>query len=140
MRMRQLGALATLALFGCASVSVTKVTPSNTACTDGFRYYLPRPYVVLKQAAPIAGDQFIIAGKITTDGNIVIKAADIPEDLQYHFPGAQRRATVGEPGGAREATAAPDDYVISRAKRRSPAFLDACNLRPTRRPRPKRAP
>jgi hypothetical protein len=111
MRMRHLGALATLALFGCASVSVTKVTPNNTACMDGFRYYLPRPYVVLKQAAPIAGDQFIIAGRINEAGNIVVKAADIPEDLQYHFPGARRPVISGEPGAPRETTAA-DDYVI----------------------------
>jgi hypothetical protein len=75
-----------LAIAGCAGVSVTKVSKDNAECLDGFRYYLPRPYVLLKKPAPIAGDQFVVAGTIDSRGYLVVNTADLPDHVKYHFP------------------------------------------------------
>ena len=76
--------LGALAFVGCASVKVRKVpTPTQySVWTDqmqakadkmeGFRFYLPRPFVSVTEPFPIRADTFIADGHVSADGKYVI--------------------------------------------------------------------
>lgn len=118
----------------CASVEVVKVphAPSyvlDDACDGekdgllcwnemreradsikGARYYLPRPYVVVKQEFPVGGGSAFVSGKVDGQGKVLsIDPATIPKALQEFFPagklGAEKVKAPGEipaaGGGAR---------------------------------------
>lgn len=75
----------TVVLAGCASVSVVKVDESNDKKVKGFRYYLPRPYVVVKKEFPVAGDDFLVYGELTGSKSVRIAVRDIPGPLRNYW-------------------------------------------------------
>src|SRR5687768_1732505 len=86
-RLPIVGAVALAPFLGaaCADVTVRKVTRENTHGVDGFRYYLPRPYLALKAPMPVAGDEFVVNGTLGPDGSVSIPRVSLPEHLRYHF-------------------------------------------------------
>jgi len=83
------------ATIGCAEVKIRKIPASvnyqdwrngDQARADnipGFRYYLPRPYVAVKQEFPVAGDDFLVAGTIGNNGEVVsVSSASIPQSIR----------------------------------------------------------
>jgi len=78
------GLLAVLLATGCADVVVRRVTPENDGGLDGFRYYLPRPYLALQKEMAVAGDEFVVVGEIGSNG-VTIPATSLPDPLRYHF-------------------------------------------------------
>jgi hypothetical protein len=85
---------AILALGGCADVEVHKIAPGgNGDCVKGFRYYLPRPYVLVKRP--------ILLGATTR------LAILRPEQIPQHPPQAAGplSADTGAAGGPASADA-----------------------------------
>lgn len=76
--------LALLVQAGCARVTVKKVpTPTQYGhWTDkmqrkadkmeGIRFYLPRPFVQVRQSFPIRTENYLVSGKVSPDGKYVI--------------------------------------------------------------------
>jgi hypothetical protein len=59
-----------LAVVGCASLTIKRVKPDDYT-TEGVRFYLPRPYVVVKQPFPVAGQDFLTTGTLQGDDRLV---------------------------------------------------------------------
>lgn len=72
---------------GCAKVKVRKV-PTPTQYTrwsddmqeqadkmEGFRFYLPRPFIQVRQSFPIRTETYLVHGKASADGRYVIVGA-----------------------------------------------------------------
>ncbi|MBL7645754.1 MAG: hypothetical protein JNK74_06120 [Candidatus Hydrogenedentes bacterium] len=72
-------------LAGCASFNVRKI-PNESQYSDaywndkkqqqadrinGFRYYLPRPYVAVKQEFPVSGGEFFVTGTVSSDDELI---------------------------------------------------------------------
>ena len=70
---------------GCSRVVVRKI-PKNCNQGDkikGFRYYLPRPYLVVKKSFPVAGGEYIVSGQVQEDGSVKIEDTSvIPKELR----------------------------------------------------------
>lgn len=92
---------------GCASVKVQKIPyppdyyevtqnssdPQKTAWNQkqeeadkikGVRYYLPRPYMAVKQEYPISGATFIVSGTVK-DNSITIDKENVPDEYKHLF-------------------------------------------------------
>lgn len=69
-------ALASLA--GCASVDVTRISDTNRNTAKGFRYYMPRPYLVVKQPFTVAGQEYITQGTLNPDNSVAIDPGALP--------------------------------------------------------------
>jgi hypothetical protein len=92
-------------------VSVRKVTPANTHQVDGFRYYLPRPYLALKVPMPVAGDEFVVSATLGPDGAVSIPRASLPAHLQYHFREGVEASAVSVPQSELSDGALADGFV-----------------------------
>jgi hypothetical protein len=81
-------AAASVALIGgCAEVKVMRVKADNYD-KPGFRYYLPRPYVAVKQPYVVAGDDFFVQGMVDETNNVVLaNTAGLPEPIRRRFGG-----------------------------------------------------
>jgi hypothetical protein len=67
-------------------VKVTRINDTNRDSAEGFRFYLPRPYVVVKEPFFVAGSEVIVAG-VVRDGQIVeIDARGLDPAFQQMFP------------------------------------------------------
>ncbi len=73
-----LGCVALMVL-GCADVNVTRITDRNRDCTQGFRYYLPRPFVSVKRSMPVGGDSVLVTGYVYTanDGKQYVSVSPV---------------------------------------------------------------
>jgi hypothetical protein len=93
-----LAIVASLLLGGCARIAINKVpVPDETgewgvgdkkraAKMEGLRFYRPRPYLAVKKAFPVGGDDFFVVGKVDDAGALVtVDAKSIPPDLSSHF-------------------------------------------------------
>ncbi|MBI2425330.1 MAG: hypothetical protein HYV27_21065 [Candidatus Hydrogenedentes bacterium] len=72
--------LATVAS-GCATVDVHRVK-SDDFVTEGFRYYLPRPYVAVKKPFPVAYYEGFVTGTIEED-KIRLKPSTVNEKIAH---------------------------------------------------------
>lgn len=53
----------------------------------GVRYYLPRPYVLVKQEFPVRGATFFVSGKINKKSDVIsIDIGDVPLEYRKYFP------------------------------------------------------
>jgi hypothetical protein len=78
-------ACALLLCTACGSVTVRKVTDTDTK-TKGFRYYLPRPYVVVNKPFAVAGDDFFAFGDVSSDGKVIsLTATGLPDPIKHKF-------------------------------------------------------
>ena len=115
-----LGALV-LATSTCADVSVRHVA-STDFTTEGARYYLPRPYLAVKEPFPVGGEDFLTTGTLQDDRLVHIDLpAGLPAPVLRFFnandprvglvaPGLvmQRRGRNAKPSGLSKQAAAPD--------------------------------
>jgi hypothetical protein len=115
-----LGALV-LATATCADVSVRHVA-STDFTTEGARYYLPRPYLAVKEPFPVGGEDFLTTGTLQGDRLLHIDLpAGLPAPVLRFFkandprvglvaPGLvmQRRGRTAKPPGLSKQAAAPD--------------------------------
>lgn len=81
-------------LWGCASIEVRKIRSSSdysdwdkdmqqqADAVKGFRYYLPRPFVVVKKEFPVSGTTHLVYGQVTADGRSVILLSNDHEKLK----------------------------------------------------------
>lgn len=119
---------------GCAAIKVRKI-PHPTSyslaadCTEnvlepcwnelqtrgdaieGARYYLPRPWVVVKQEFPVGGGTHYVSGRIDKDGRIV-EIDSIPEALKGILP-EDGSIGLSEIREGRDEPAAPDEPQLS---------------------------
>src|SRR5262245_15238842 len=104
--------LVALGFVACASVTVEKIPDPGTymlqeTCQKssgkqcptrneiqiqadaikGIRYYLPRPYILVKKEFPVDGGTFFLKGTLDANKNLKLQAG-IPEPLIRFFPGA----------------------------------------------------
>lgn len=56
---------------GCADVVVRKVPADGGDNIRGYRYYLPRPYVVVKKEFPVVGEEYFVTGTIDENGDLI---------------------------------------------------------------------
>jgi hypothetical protein len=109
---------------GCAGLSARKVPyppayQGATAPTEwdriqekadalkGFRYYLPRPFIALKQEIAVDGASYFVTGTLSDDETMITGIEGIPSDLAPFFPnnststrGIRRdESAVASPGG-----------------------------------------
>ncbi|MEM9166794.1 MAG: hypothetical protein AAGB48_07185 [Planctomycetota bacterium] len=78
-----LAALACVGIAGCASIEVRRVKDDKDGDkVDGFRYYLPRPYVSVKKPFPVGGSDSFVTGTIQGDA-VVVDAALLPAFMQH---------------------------------------------------------
>jgi hypothetical protein len=80
--------LTVVVFVGCASVSIKKIcTDDDDKKADGFRFYRPRPYLVIHQPTPVGGGDFIVSGDVESSGNVVsIEPQTLPPLLRDYFP------------------------------------------------------
>jgi hypothetical protein len=71
-----------LVLAGCASVDVVRVNDKNRDSVKGFRYYLPRPYVVVKNAYPVAGADYLVPAIVQQDGRFQVEEKFLSPDIK----------------------------------------------------------
>lgn len=68
--------VAVLMCAGCASVNVTKVTPSTgiavAGAAEGIRYYMPRPYISVHEPFIVASEVHLANGEVSPDGQYVL--------------------------------------------------------------------
>jgi hypothetical protein len=129
-------ALVACLVFACAcssSVDVVRVKP-NDYQTKGFRYYLPRPYIVVKKDFPLGGEACFVRGKLDGDRITEIDATAVPASIRrllgwegvergqigvgritMFIPAAAAAAPQTEPSGAGLASAASSVTNISPA-------------------------
>lgn len=140
------GSILMIGLMGCASVTVRKIPDQgaydlsttcdgkpNSPCRNelqrqadgikGVRYYLPRPYVLVKKEFPIAGGTFFLKGRVDDQLKLLLDG-DLPIDLKGVLPDThipldkakvafdstnpalvQKQAAVGKAAGAAAAPA-----------------------------------
>lgn len=114
-------ALASLA--GCASVDVTRISDANRDTAKGFRYYMPRPYLVVKQPFTVAGQEYLALGTLNGDNSVEIAPASLPASVRdamgHSGPGVIRidrtriaasdavRASLAEPQSAADPAEKP---------------------------------
>lgn len=65
-------------LAGCASVDVTRISDANRNTAKGFRYYMPRPYLVVKQPFTVGGQEFFVPGTLNADNSVELDPAAMP--------------------------------------------------------------
>jgi hypothetical protein len=80
---------------GCAHVEVVPITDHNRGTQEGFRYYLPRPYLAVKKPFPVAGDEFFIQGIIKDDKVIAVDTSSLPPALRDYFPSGEGESFIG---------------------------------------------
>jgi len=76
--------LAVCLVFACAcssSVDVVRVKP-NDYQTKGFRYYLPRPYFVVKKGFLVGGEACFVRGKLVDDRITEIDTTGVPPSIR----------------------------------------------------------
>ncbi|MBQ0944322.1 hypothetical protein KAK07_13355 [Ideonella sp. 4Y16] len=64
-------AVSVLALAGCASVSVVRVTEGSQQ-PEGLPFYLPRPYVQVYEPFVIGSKPYLVSGKLSPDGKYLL--------------------------------------------------------------------
>jgi hypothetical protein len=70
---------------GCASVDVTRVRDADYE-THGFRFYRPRPYVVVNKSFPVAGDDFFLYGTVDAKNRVIaVDASMLPDPIKSSF-------------------------------------------------------
>lgn len=112
----------TLSLAGCADVSVNKIpTPTQyVVWTDemqreadsmeGFRYYLPRPFLNVFESFPVRADIYIADGIVSPDGKyVIIKSVRANSGLVPYMAGAVNAQVPNRIIGM------PDDALVSDA-------------------------
>lgn len=101
-----LAALVSVALVvACSSIRVKRVGPNDYE-TEGFRYYLPRPYVVVKKPFLVGGDVVFVEGTVE-DGRVVgVKTGGLPLPVRRHFAAEDKKSVVVQPTLPSRATAA----------------------------------
>lgn len=75
-------------LVGCASVEVTRISHDNWKSVKGFRYYLPRPYVVVKDAYPVAGADYLVPAVVQPDGRFKVVAESLSPEVRADLAAA----------------------------------------------------
>src|SRR5947199_565066 len=79
-----LGLGAAALVLSCADVTVRK--DDGQSNLDGFRYYLPRPFIVVKKEMPVGGGEVVLTGKQDQNlATIVIPYGALPKDLAPFF-------------------------------------------------------
>ena len=92
-----LGALV-LATATCADVSVRHVA-STDFTTEGARYYLPRPYLAVKEPFPVGGEDFLTTGTLQDDWLVHIDLpAGLPAPVLRFFKADDPRVGLVAPG------------------------------------------
>jgi hypothetical protein len=100
-----------LALAGCAQMNVTKVNPAEHAAdadehVKGFRYYLSRPYVVVKQPIPVSTEVSLLVLKAADFDNVgkEVYGAALKSGIQSQQTVSRVNPNTGvlEPVGAAE--------------------------------------
>jgi hypothetical protein len=82
--------LFSIVIAGCATVEVKRVRDDDYT-TSGFRFYRPRPYIVMNKSFPIIGDDFFIYGAVdATNRVVVVDASHLPDPLKSQFIGISR--------------------------------------------------
>lgn len=98
-RLKQLGLWAlVLATATCADVSVRHVA-STDFTTEGARYYLPRPYLAVKEPFPVGGEDFLTTGTLQDDWLVHIDLpAGLPGPVRRFFKADDPRVGLVAPG------------------------------------------
>lgn len=118
-----------LALSGCASVKIVKVTDNSTQ-PEGVPFYMPRPYVQVYEPFVVSSEVFLASGELTPDGMYLLidtinnnklrslLASDTSQERQARVPAAKVRVarttpeavlTGGAQSGSAEGSVAGDD-------------------------------
>ena len=85
----------------CASITVRKVPSHENAFLqtseekkaafqeaekmEGVRYYLPRPYIAVKQPFPVGGQDFYITGRVEKGELLSLDPTQLPEEIKSYF-------------------------------------------------------
>lgn len=64
---------------------------------EGARFYLPRPYVIVKKEYPVAGETFFLDGTMEPDGSVTITT--VPAQHAHAFPGGKFAGSIHDPNG-----------------------------------------
>lgn len=94
-----LGAVAvSLLASGCARVKVMKVSGPKADQIEGFRYYLPRPYLTVKKPFPVAGEEAFVWGTVKDDKVVELDAESLIPELRKLLPssGKDKVLTVSQ--------------------------------------------
>jgi hypothetical protein len=81
----RLCALLVAALAGCATVRSVPVDAEGdrrSGAIEGIPYYLPRPYVAVKQPFPVGGRDLLVTATIDGNGNVLIARDALPKELE----------------------------------------------------------
>jgi hypothetical protein len=83
-RLARLCVISCVVLVGCGDIEVHRVTTANDEKLDGFRYYLARPYVAVKKAFPLRGEDAYVRGIVVKlDDKLVIQTiGNLPASLK----------------------------------------------------------
>lgn len=65
---------------------------------EGVRFYMPRPYVIVKKEYPIGGETFFLNGTLDKDGRVTIQD-EIPARHAQAFPDRRVAAAIHDPKG-----------------------------------------
>lgn len=123
--LRRCGIMAACALVlsGCANVKVHKVpTPTQyqtwsdelqakADTMEGFRFYLPRPFINVFESFPVHADVYVIEGVLSPDGKFVF--VEVPENSKLST--LLGKVGIGTTISARQIQA-PDPMSIDRLK------------------------
>lgn len=115
---------------GCADFSVKRVRADDYD-TEGFRYYLPRPYVSVKKPFPVAGDDVFLWGEVSGDGRVVTldNPSGLPAYLAHRFANGKLPASVvRRPVGAAESSTpdpseSPDEVTVASTDEKASAVI-----------------
>lgn len=78
--------LTLLASTSCATVRSRKVASDGSFVgREGIPYYLPRPYLAVKQPFPVYGADFLAQGEVDAEGHVTVDAATLPEALRNYL-------------------------------------------------------
>jgi hypothetical protein len=106
-------AFITIAVMGlsCASVNIKRVRRDDFK-TEGFRFYLPRPYVVVNKPFAVGGDVLFVQGTLDENNRVIrLDPASLPDEVRSLFStGADNQLSISTgqvlPPGTRSANRA----------------------------------
>lgn len=134
---RLLAMSAVLALAGCASVKIMKVT--NGQPTEGVPFYLPRPYVQVYEPFVVSSQAVLVSGRLSPDGQYLLVdnsktdfngalLANLNTDGQARIPVSQVRVqSPGSIGGPQAGTAPADAASAPAAAASAASAADAAS-------------
>jgi hypothetical protein len=89
-----------LGLSACAHVDVRRINDDNRDKVEGFRFYLPRPYVSVKEPFPVAGHDRYVMGTLEGDRLVTLQSDLLSAELKGALgvePGTELRVPVTIP-------------------------------------------